>query len=265
MDVMRKKLYRAWSNMLSRCYDEENANYSYYGGRGISVCKRWHAFERFLKDMSPAPSPKHSLDRVDNDGNYKPSNCRWATASEQALNQRRKTHCKYGHVLAGANIRVDVSLNTRICRQCASRRWRAYYERSPKTKSRNDARANVSPLCYEGAMKRSRWKFTSLVLMGLVGCSYISGKGDADKFADEWAATNLDGAEDVAHTYQSRDNDDNGYVTCTISARWPGSSERQIIPVECGVNRTFTGCQVEGCRPLTPLGIRTPTKSRQSP
>jgi hypothetical protein len=96
------------------------------------------------------------------------------------------------------------------------------------------------------------WKLTTAVLAAFIGCNYINGKGDADKFADEWAAANLDGATDVRHTCQSIDSDDNGYVTCTVSVTWPGSSERQIIPVECGVNRATTGCDIQGCKPMMP-------------
>lgn len=80
--------YRAWVQMHTRCY---NTNYRFYhrhGGRGISVCERWHTFENFFADMGERPSPDHSLDRKDNDGNYEPGNCRWATRVEQAQNSR---------------------------------------------------------------------------------------------------------------------------------------------------------------------------------
>lgn len=91
----RKKLpfrdspeYMVWSNMKRRCNDPNNAGYVYYGARGIKVCDRWLVFENFIADMGLRTSPKHSLDRVDNDGNYEPSNCRWATAKEQVANRR---------------------------------------------------------------------------------------------------------------------------------------------------------------------------------
>lgn len=80
------KEYRAWQAMLTRVRNPKAIEYSKYGGRGISVCERWLAFENFLTDMGRAPSPKHTVDRVDNDGNYEPGNCRWATYGEQRRN-----------------------------------------------------------------------------------------------------------------------------------------------------------------------------------
>ena len=85
--------YRAWANMKQRCNNPKDKDYKDYGGRGIKVCDRWlHNFENFLADMGKRPSPQHSIDRYpNNDGNYEPSNCRWATQIEQAQN-RRKSH-----------------------------------------------------------------------------------------------------------------------------------------------------------------------------
>jgi hypothetical protein len=81
--------YVAWHNMRRRCSDPKNKDYRHYGGRGISVCPRWRdSFAAFLEDMGEKPAPDLSLDRINNDGNYEPSNCRWATQSEQLLNQR---------------------------------------------------------------------------------------------------------------------------------------------------------------------------------
>jgi hypothetical protein len=77
-----------WWGMQDRCMRTTTAYYDRYGGRGISVCKEWRdSFAAFYRDMGPRPSPKHSLDRVNNDGNYEPGNCRWATKKEQAANR----------------------------------------------------------------------------------------------------------------------------------------------------------------------------------
>lgn len=81
--------YRVYHGMLSRCYNEKLNNYHRYGGRGVRVCGRWlESFENFLSDMGERPEGK-SLDRIDNNGNYELSNCRWSTPYEQQQNQRQ--------------------------------------------------------------------------------------------------------------------------------------------------------------------------------
>lgn len=85
------EIYSVWTGMKSRCYYEKNENYINYGARGIKVCERWKSsFVNFYEDMGDKPSAKHQLDRIDNDGDYDPSNCRWVTPSENCLNRRNK-------------------------------------------------------------------------------------------------------------------------------------------------------------------------------
>lgn len=92
--------YNIWGGMIQRCTNENSDSYPRYGGRGIKVCDRWlNSFEAFFEDMGPRPSKKHSIDRYpNNDGDYGPFNCRWATTKEQFRNFRKNRWLECGGV-----------------------------------------------------------------------------------------------------------------------------------------------------------------------
>ena len=92
----KSRIYYAWASMITRCHNPHAKKYKDYGARGIAVCERWRqSFAAFLEDMGERPTPQHQLDRKNNDGDYEPGNCRWATRAEQMANRRiteRFTH-----------------------------------------------------------------------------------------------------------------------------------------------------------------------------
>ena len=88
----RSSVYRTWQHMMQRCYNPNNTSYKNYGGRGIEVCRKWWKFKNFYKDMGDKPKGL-TLERKDNDDNYKPSNCKWTTQLEQNRNRRSKKYC----------------------------------------------------------------------------------------------------------------------------------------------------------------------------
>jgi len=87
--MSRTPEHNSWSHMKARCFNPNHKRYADWGGRGITVCDRWkNSFENFFADMGLKPTSKHSIDRIDNDGDYCPENCKWSTKAEQNNNQR---------------------------------------------------------------------------------------------------------------------------------------------------------------------------------
>lgn len=115
-----------WQSMKQRCLNPNHAAYRHYGGRGILIHPAWiRSFEAFYAYVGDRPSPNHSLDRIDNDGNYEPGNVRWATIVQQNNNSRNanraKTHCPHGHPYDAENTHRN-SQGWRWCKACWRRR-----------------------------------------------------------------------------------------------------------------------------------------------
>jgi hypothetical protein len=119
--------YRIWQSMKWRCLNPNYKPYPNYGGRGITVCDRWRdSFEAFLADVGPRPSPKHTLDRIDNDGDYEPGNVAWRTRKEQNQNRRPQLRdtCANGQPRTPENVHVRPD-GGRTCRVCDKERQQA--------------------------------------------------------------------------------------------------------------------------------------------
>lgn len=118
--LRNRVLYKMWSAMVNRCHNPKRPNYVYYGARGISVCNEWRtSFEQFESDIGPRPTAIHSIDRIDVNGNYEPTNCRWATPTEQGRNRRSNRFLEFNGerltISEWAN-RLGVTVRTISCR-----------------------------------------------------------------------------------------------------------------------------------------------------
>ncbi len=118
-DKQSNPLFVTWKAMIRRCEKVCDPAYYKYGGRGITVCKRWHDLKCFAEDMGPKPSSQHTLDRIDNDGNYEPSNCQWSDGITQSNNKRNNLileHCGETMTLAQWSRKTGVAYQTIVWR-----------------------------------------------------------------------------------------------------------------------------------------------------
>ena len=162
--VAIKKIRGILNGMIARCNNPSSASYHRYGGRGISVCERWMCAEglrHFIGDMGARPSPKHTIDRIDNDGNYEPGNCKWATKAEQARNRSDTKNIEYDGItmcLKDWATKLSIPYNT-LCFRIGNRGWsieRAFTEP-----------ASAQFRCHSDLCKRSlQW------LVDNIGCQF---------------------------------------------------------------------------------------------
>lgn len=115
--------YKSWSKMMARCNNPNSPDYKDYGARGITVCERWHDVKNFCDDMGEKPKGKYSIDRIDVNGNYEPSNCRWANDVEQANNRRTSSAIEYeGKICTYANLAREKGIKPEDLRYYIARR-----------------------------------------------------------------------------------------------------------------------------------------------
>lgn len=115
--------FQCWTGIINRCTNKKDRRYADWGGRGITVCDSWiESFENFYSDMGPRPSPKHSIERIDNDGPYCKENCKWATQAEQNKNKRPNKKTKYITIAGNTQSISAWSRELGIARQTVIRR-----------------------------------------------------------------------------------------------------------------------------------------------
>lgn len=111
--------YARWKSMMQRCHTKSSESFARYGGRGITVCERWHSFAAFLEDMGECPNSSMTLERDNNDGNYEPRNCRWAPKTEQSKNRSNCIKLTHNGITRNATdwaIAIGMSPNTLLMR-----------------------------------------------------------------------------------------------------------------------------------------------------
>lgn len=144
-------LYHTWVGMRQRCNNPRKHGYRWYGARGIRVCKRWDDFALFLEDMGPRPSPKHSIDRIDVDGDYTPDNCRWTDAKTQANNKRSNVSLTVNGItktMTEWSEETGVSIQTMASRVKLGWNDERVVTQSPKSKS-----PEMGLIAYKGKMQ----------------------------------------------------------------------------------------------------------------
>lgn len=124
-DSPTRLVMKVWRQLIARCIDPKHEHYDDYGGRGITVCQRWQdSFDAFLEDMGPRPTPKHSINRKDNDGPYAPDNCEWATRTTQARNTRKNVFLEaFGQRKTLSEWAVEYSIPVGTLRQRLLHGW----------------------------------------------------------------------------------------------------------------------------------------------
>jgi hypothetical protein len=150
--LSRTPEHKRWKGMIGRCHNPNQSNYSCYGGRGIKVCERWlgpNGYQNFLADMGRRPSDKHSIDRIDVNGDYCPENCRWATRTQQNNNTRRNivlTHA--GRSMTMAEWSREVGMPPTMIKQRLKRGWSV--EEALTTPVREKRQTDVQVFHYPG-------------------------------------------------------------------------------------------------------------------
>lgn len=129
--------YSVWKGMIQRCLVSSHKFYKNYGGRGILICERWMSFELFFLDMGSRPHAKSQLDRIDNNGDYRPGNCRWASTHDQNRNKRTNRIIEFsGKTMCVADWAVELGLRPTLINQRLSRGWSEHraLSKSPRSK-----------------------------------------------------------------------------------------------------------------------------------